>query len=470
MRDRIHAGARPICLLLLLAGCQSYEKKPLEPEQILKSVAQRRTEVTAPGAESLTLGEATALMQRFNPRVRDARAAYETEYAFASVKTPLPNPTIEAAPTVLSGPGILAGKKHGVEGALGWAIVLGGKRRLTDDVNAIRAEAAQVDLGGVEREEYLALRREYVDLAMTGRLVAARVDLQQTTDRSLTVMRRLVQAAQATALDVREFELETFRAEAEGLGAVQREADAQSRLGGRTGVTAEAFRAAELPASPADVPALEALQQLALSDHPDLARRRAEYNVAEKELRLEYARQYPDLNIGMTYERVQGVDQYGLGVGIEIPLFDRNQPGIARAKAHRAQIRAAFESEVERRLAAIEAARRRLTAARNTFDVMQLKIAPAAELTLKLARTALEAGAADALRFLTVVRQQRLSRIEILEAEGAVYQAWSDLEKACGAPLLIFEGEPKAPGSSMSKPSDEDGGAAKTPKSEKENS
>ena len=164
MRDRIHAGARPICLLLILAGCKSYEQKPLEPEEILNSIAQRRTDVAAPGAESLTLGEATALMRRFNPRVRDARAAYETEYAFAAVKTPLPNPTIEVAPTVLSGPGVLAGKNRGVEGALGWAIVLGGKRRLTDDVNAIRADAAQIDLGGVEREEYLALRREYVDL------------------------------------------------------------------------------------------------------------------------------------------------------------------------------------------------------------------------------------------------------------------------------------------------------------------
>ena len=76
---------------------------------------------------------------------------------------------------------------------------------------------------------------------------------------------------------------------------------------------------------------------------------------------------------------------------------------------------------------------------------MKTKVKPAAELTLKLARRGLESGAADALRFLTVVREQMRLRIEMVEAELSVYAAWSDLEQACGAPLLVFPDEPGTP-------------------------
>ena len=55
---------------------------------------------------------------------------------------------------------------------------------------------------------------------------------------------------------------------------------------------------------------------------------------------------------------------------------------------------------------------------------------------------ALETGVADALRFLTILRRARELSVELLRAEWAVYQAWLDLEQACGSPLLVFPEEP----------------------------
>ena len=44
-----------------------------------------------------------------------------------------------------------------------------------------------------------------------------------------------------------------------------------------------------------EVPTFEQLRDLMLRDHPALARLRADYAVVEKQLRLEIANQYPDL-------------------------------------------------------------------------------------------------------------------------------------------------------------------------------
>jgi outer membrane protein TolC len=73
---------------------------------------------------------------------------------------------------------------------------------------------------------------------------------------------------------------------------------------------------------------------------------------------------------------------------------------------------------------------------------MRGKVGPTAAQTLELARRMQASGAADALRVLTVLREQKRIRIELLLAELEVFLAWGDLEAACGLPLLRFPDEP----------------------------
>ncbi len=440
----LHARGRAaaVCLLALAAGCRSYIAKPLEAQEILDQVAETRR--SAAGGEALALSRAAELMREHNPVVRNAHAAYAVEQAVADVPTPMNNPTITAGPTVLSG-GMLTSDLSGVETALGWAMMLGGRRKLTDDLNAIRAESAFVDAGAVEREQYLALRREFLQLTAAMRRVEARRELRGTADRTLDVTRRLVDAAQANALDVRQIELEAYEAEADVVSAEETATLARAQLNTRTGVAADGYRAGAFPPLPVEIPARSVVEEVMLRDHPDFARLRAVYAVAEKELRLEIAGQYPDLNIGAIYERDGGINKWGIGIGIEIPVFDRNQPRIARSEARRDEVRTQFESRVNAGLAELDAARRRLVARQRRLEIMRTKVAPTAERTLQLARRTLQAGEGDALRFLTVLRQQKRLRILVVEAELELYEAWSDLEQACGAPLLVFPDEPDGP-------------------------
>ena len=53
-------------------------------------------------------------------------------------------------------------------------------------------------------------------------------------------------------------------------------------------------------------PAFAALKNLLILNQPDLIRHRTEYEVAERELRLEIARQYPDITFGAEREKEVG--------------------------------------------------------------------------------------------------------------------------------------------------------------------
>ena len=430
----------PAAAILAVAGCQSYQAKPLEPEQILAEAEQTRSSV--PEGELVDLSKAAELMLQHSPRLREARAAQATFQAVADTPTPLPNPNIFLMPTFLDLTEISSSQRWGVEVPIGWSIPINGRLRINDELNALLAEQAQVDLISSQREEYLGLRGEFAGLAMASRARAATDDLNQTVETSVALMRRMVEAAQASALDVYELEVERSRVDATVELAEEAEQAARGALALRTGIWSEAFRVEELPHIPDEVPTFEQLRDLMLRDHPGLARLRADYSVAEKQLRLEVANQYPDLELGGLFEREGNVNRFGLGIGIELPIFDRNQQAIAAARANREQVRIAFEAEVARGLARIEVVRNRLLLRRQRFEELRTLAEPATRKTIELGRRALAAGAIDSMRYFALLRVNREVALELLDAQNSLYEAWSLLEDTCGAPLLHFPTDP----------------------------
>jgi len=429
-------------LALAAVGCRTYAPQPIDPEETLAQIAQERD--NAAEGEVVSLRDAAGLMRKYNPRLQEVRAAYATEQAVANVKTPLPNPTLDFAPLYSNVAG-LGSDRWGADLGLGWTILLAGKRRLNDELNAIRAEAGSIDVLAAEREEYLALRGEMLDLAMAGRIEAASDTLYRTAQRALASVRAMVLATQGTALDVLQFEQEVYQAEVDVAAGQEVTAVARATVGARAGVAPGAFARAEAPKLPGMIPDRDELGHRMLRDHPGLARLRARYAVVEKELQLEIARQYPDLNIAGLYESDGGDNRFGIGIGIELPIFDRNQLGIARADARRNEVRAQFEAQVRRGLADIDTAYGQLKARHRQLTILKERLEPATGRMLDLARRSLEAGSVDGLQFLTVVKDNRRMRIRVLRVEQDVLDAWAQLEAACGSPLLVFPEEPDEP-------------------------
>jgi len=422
-----------------LAACRTYEPAPLDPAALIAELETRRREI--PDGEIVTLARAVALMRERDPAILEARAAWRTAQALADTPTPLPNPSLEVTPKWFEGAGIAGSARRGYETALGWALFLDGRRGLTDDVNTLAAEAARVAAIGVERTEYLALRHDLVALSCATQLVALNEEVAKTAEASARAVRRLVDAAQTTALDLSQARLEATDVAIELLDSREAEDEVRTRLAARTGVRLAAFAPGELPPLPTEIPSEEDLRKLTIRDHPALARIRAEYIVAEKELHLEIARQMPALDLTFAFEHEEEADTYALPLGLELPIFDRNQPGIAAARGRREEVRTAYAAEVSRALTAIEAARALVVSRQRRLELLRTRGLPAAKEALDLARRALDAGAADALQVLSIVKSEREVKVKTLRAEQSLFEAWFTLEEACGAPLLAFPGE-----------------------------
>ena len=417
--------------------------RPLAPEAILCDVGTART--PPPFEQGLGLGEATSFMREHNPEIRRARVQYATLRARADVATPLPNPRLSAGPLLLGGADILSGTQVGALAGLGWSVVLGGKRGLTDCVNDVRARAAFVEAASVEREQYLLLRGEYLGAGMEARLQAARTSLTQAAERAEGAFRQVAAAGDANRVDVRLVTMETTSFRMDAARGEEARQQAMGALAARMGMRAQDPATPtphQLPPLPSDLPELSRLQDLVLRHHPRLASLRAAYEVAEKELRLQAAQAWPDLDFGVEYEDEVEVQKLGIPLGIELPIFDRNQQAVAQAEARRDGLRELFAAQLTETLAAVENARARVETKRRIAS-LTTEQRQAADLLEKEAAELLEAtGSIDLLHYLGILRTTQRVRLESLEAERDLYAAWSALETACGAPLLSFPDEP----------------------------
>ena len=82
----------------------------------------------------------------------------------------------------------------------------------------------------------------------------------------------------------------------------------------------------------------------ALQSRADILGALAEYAASQSAVQLEIAKQYPDVHVNPGYQWDQGENKWQLGLGAELPLFNRNQGPIAEAAARRAEAAARFEA------------------------------------------------------------------------------------------------------------------------------
>lgn len=429
---------------LLVVSCVKPQvaTRPIDVDTVLARV---RAERSACPDGTLDLRGAASLMRQHNPEIRKARADAAAARRFAATPTPYPNPSVEVGPLLLGGGDVLSAATWGLEAALGWTVLLTDTPALTNDLNRVRADAALTEAAATEREQYLGLRGEFAEVLLQEDLRGAREDLAAAARTSTEIAQNAVDAGEATALDVQLLGLEAAEIEAELLETEEDLALARGRLGARTGATVCASRTApaatELAPLPDEVPPLHRLQETVIRHHPRLAALRAAYAVVEKELRLEVAKAWPPLGIGASYE-YEDIHKFGLPLSIEVPLFDRNQPGIADACARRDALRQRFDAEVNRIFAEVEIARAQLEVRRRQMNLRASQLEPSSR-TQQLAESVLQqTGTLDMLRYLEVLRATRRATVSYLAARLGVYEAWARLEQACGAPLLVFATEP----------------------------
>lgn len=446
---RLAARACFVPAALMLAGCERYQSTPLVPEEIAASVSRARA---FPDGETdagipLTFERAAEILARHGPTLKEARAAYETSLAVAEIKTPLSNPSLEIGPNFGFGNAVDS-RRIQPFGSIGFAIPTGSRLRDQDALNRSVADGARVEWVLRHRESFLTLRERYARLVLARRRLEDARDLLKQGMVSAEAARAWAAAGQIPALDA---SLLVAEAEKAGISVSEAERDlveAESSLAALLGVHPDHFLQvppASLPEVSAGLPGLGELQGLLVAHHPDLARLRARYAVAEGALRLEIARQYPDLSFGAAWSGEVGESKevLGLPLGLALPVFDRNRQGIAEAKGRREEIRVRYETAMNRLISALEETRRSWELAAGKRHLAVDVLLSQTQRNTELARKAVAAGISSPVQLLEAQQAHREARAGAFTATQEAWTAYFRSEQAVGCPLSLFPGEPE---------------------------
>ncbi len=440
-----------LLMVTLLAGCsaQRYVAQPVEPaavqahwlatrvdDEALREPLARQGVDTAqwplPAWDEEALA-AVALTR--HPDLAAARAELRSVEAAATAARRQPAPGLET--TIERSDG--AGDSPWTVGFVLDALLTGRERR------AAQAEAAdalsQAALHRAARTAWQLRQRVRSSLRELG-LTQLRVN---AAARRLALQQAVVAAQQARlehgAADQRDLQL-SRRLEIEALRLADQARDAQARA--RLALAAAVSLAPEtldmmtltLPDMGQEPPAAEptALQRAALLNRLDLRAALATYAAADGALKVELARQWPELVIKPGYAWDRGDNLWSLGAALRLPPGGRNQAAIAQAQAQRELQRQRCLALQAEAIAALALARQTAEAAALQADRSEALQRDARRRSAQL-RQSLTAGHVGRLDVLTAELAEAEAEAARVDAQAARWAALSAVEDALQRPL-----------------------------------
>ncbi len=435
----------------IILGCQTYEPKPLDPEVSSQAwltrspasetvrdfavrLADSEGEVDHPfdPADGLTLREAEPVALVFNRKLRVARLEANVKRAtsdFAGLwEDPIAGVGLERVVDSSSNP-------WSVAATIGITIPISGRldaeklvasadyfavlQRIASDEWATRAAL---------RELWLAWSAQVLRAELATELV---IRLRDVAD----LAQRQHEAGVLSRIDARVFAVELASREADITSAVARAAELELQIRDILGLPPGAVVTL--------VPALgfaprvtdpAGLSVAMAAGNAELAAVRSAYAVAEEALNLEIREQYPDLIVGPGYTNEFGDSRVVLGLALPIPLWNRNQQGVAEAVADREVARAKFETTQEHLASLLAVAFTRYTAGRSVREIVELSVVPLADLQDAEVRRVAELGRFDPLLVLAAIQAQYSAKLQLTDAREGESIGAVRLDELIGPP------------------------------------
>jgi len=441
-----------LALPTILAGCVTYEPKPLDPRAELAALERRqppaqpvvlqRLRPDAPDAPPFDISngwsdaELMALAVTLNPELQAARASIGEAEALLVAANTLPNPEFGVG----FGAGLPGTSGFKLDTALLFELLKPGERDARRAVASARIAMTRAQVLAKEYEIAAETRATEFTVLVAERSIEfldAELELRKQAAELVDRRRSL---GEANALDVSAVELDLVEVRRERRRAALELAEARLALNRILGLPSNCDIDLEESRKPLAIPLLDPaaadqLRERLLAHRLDLKAREAQYTVAEEELRLAVARQFAKLRVGPLYEHEGESDNYaGLDASIEIPIFDRNQGEIADRTAARDRVRAEYVADLHRLRSDAASALARVGAARAEIEAQERDVLPLLDRSQQLFRSAFEARELSVLDW--VASQQRLLRTRRanFEAVVAYRRALLELESLGGFP------------------------------------
>jgi outer membrane protein TolC len=340
----------------VLAACapRTYEPVPLDPaassvrlmarsldDPGLAAFAERHGRgVPAWPPQSWTLDLLSLAAVYFDPDLAAARARWQRRQAAEATAAQRPNPSLAPLVEYDQEPDQPGDSPWTVGLAFEVPFVAGGKREARVAAAQALSEAARLEVAGAAwrrraavRDAFLACHEGEALLDQKRHEGSLHEEIAEIFER-----RRAVGEASLTEVSLARQGLEETR-----LAAASLLADIEScrgRLAGALGIAYDAARALRLDSArlmPPETVALpsDAMRLAALGGGLDLRAALSRYAAAEAALRLEIARQYPDLTLSPGLFWDQGGLVWSLASNIVLAVSHRNEGPIGEAEAER---------------------------------------------------------------------------------------------------------------------------------------
>jgi len=414
-----------------LVGCTHYTPAPPELETFPAALEARRLD-EKPAGSTWTGGELLAAALRRNPQVSEAKAKYLTAAAAAYTAKLSP-------PLTLTLTAEYAGEKPrwGYGAAADIPLDAGVRRSARMSTADLQALQAWYDYAEAAWAVRTALERARIDLASAGASIALADQAVALRRDRLQRLERRVAAGEDDRVLALTAQTELAAAERRFADVVGRRDQGKVDLAKALGVSPAAVN--DLVLAPvAMVPPLVGLaawRRDAALTRRDVLRALADYDLAETALRLEVAKQYPEVRLGPGYTYDHGVDKLPFNLSLALPTWDLNRRAIDQAETARSAAGRSLEVVQASVLSSVDTAAAALATANANIDRVELRALPAARRTAEGTTRALRAGAADRVEDLAAQAAALDAEIDLADARRAAATAAADLEDALRRPF-----------------------------------
>jgi cobalt-zinc-cadmium efflux system outer membrane protein len=397
---------------------------------VLLLVASTAAAQPGPVTTPLTYQQALELATSRNLGVAAARRARAIREAAVRTARQYPNPDLSVELTQDS--------PHQVVTA-GVPIDFGPRRSRRIDLANEELSLADVDVQSELRTVRRAVRQAYYTLLAGDERVGLAESIVELSQRFRDAAQARFEAGAAPRLEVLQADLGVARARADLELAQSDRVAAQATL--NSVINAPAAQPLTLSGAMLDgIPAIayEPMLALAVASNVDLITLDRQISIEQRRVGLLRAERVPAASVSFSALFNAPPDfnsGAGVGIGLSLPLFSRNQGEIAQSIATVSQLRARREAtmrEVENTVFGLTA---RISAQRRRTDTYDRDLVPTASSLESLAEESYRAGRTSVLGVLDAQRNLRDLRREALQAALDLQLTIADLEEQLGTDI-----------------------------------
>jgi outer membrane protein, heavy metal efflux system len=430
----------PLAAVLFAGACIHIAPRPIDPAATARALEGRS--LTDAGVQSFVaahsrakapiaewdLDTLTLAAFYFHPDLDIARAQAAVARAAIVTAGERPNPTISVP------------IEHKAE-AHPWITVIdvdvpietANKRGLRVREAGDAARAAELAIAQQAWQVRSSIRAQLAALSAADAAIAA-LDRQAGVQQDLVeALQKRFELGESSQIELSQARISARQTEMLRLDRIAQRARARARLAASIGIPESGLGNATFAfvaalTSPADV------RERALIARPDVLIALADYAAAESSLRLELARQYPDIHIAPGLGWDQGARRWDLGFSATLPIFSRNRGAIGEAVARRSLSETRFIALQSKVIAAVDEASAAYREAMHKVDESTALMDLQTRQT-ESARRSFEAGESDRVALRTAELELAAVTLAHAEAVAQAQAALGALEDAVEQPL-----------------------------------